>query len=225
MVDVTDGSHVYVRLGALVLLLRHCYSFSESSLSSRLRNDLFRDRLRDFLIVMKLHAVDRAALGLGPQIGRITEHVAQRHIGAYHLHRGPAFHAEDLAAPRGQVPEDLTHEFLGHDDLALHDRLEQRRLTLVHAVLGRHRPGDGEGHLVGVDLVVRAVDQGRLDVDHREARQHAAVERLDDALLAPGGVFLGDRAADDLVDELEALAAAFGVVLISALPYWPRPPD
>src|SRR6202035_1025365 len=40
MVDMTDGSHVDVRLGALVLLLRHCYSFSESSLSSRLRNDL-----------------------------------------------------------------------------------------------------------------------------------------------------------------------------------------
>src|ERR1700720_3677528 len=31
MVDVTDGSHVHVRLGALVLLLRHCYSLLTSS--------------------------------------------------------------------------------------------------------------------------------------------------------------------------------------------------
>src|ERR1700674_6050378 len=133
MVDVTDGPHVHVRLGALVLLLRHCYSFSESSLSSRLRNDLFGDRLRDFLIVMKLHAVDRATLGLGPHVGGVAEHVAQRHIGAYHLHRGPAFHAEDLAAPRGQVAEDLTHELLGHYDLYLHDRLEAPPLVLLDA--------------------------------------------------------------------------------------------
>src|ERR1700694_4421634 len=206
MVDVTDGPHVHVRLGALVLLLRHCYSFSESSLSSRLRNDLFGDRLRDFLIVMKFHAVDSATLRLGPEVGRVTEHVAQWHVGTHHLHRGPALHAKDLAAPRGQVAEDLTHELLGHDDLHLHDRLEQCRLPLLHAVLGRHRPGVGEGHLVGVDLVVGTVDQRRLDVDHGEARQHAAVERLDDALLDRGVVFLGNRAADDLVDELEALA-------------------
>src|SRR6266852_585607 len=206
MVDVPDGSHVHVRLGALVLLLLHCYSFSESSLSSRLRNDLFRDRLRDFLVVMKFHAVDGSTLGLGPQVGGVTEHVAQRHIGAHHLHGGPAFHAEDLAAARGQVAEDLAHELLGHDDLHLHDRLEQRWLALLHAVLGRHRPGDGEGHLVGVDFVVGAVDQRRLDVHHREARQHAAVERLDDAFLDRGVILLRDRAADDLVDELEALA-------------------
>src|SRR5438552_15199476 len=206
MVDVTYGSHVHVRLGALVLLLRHCYSFFESSLGSRLRNDLFGDRLRDFLIVMKFHAVDGATLGLGPQVGGVTEHVAQRHVGAHHLHRGPAFHAEDLAAPRREVTEDLAHEFLGHDDLDLHDRLEQGRLTLLHAVLGRHRPSDGEGHLVGVDLVVGAVHQRRLDVDHRESRQDAAIERLDDALLHRGVVFLRDRATHDLVDELESLA-------------------
>src|SRR5437762_3992810 len=80
MVDVTDGPYIHVRLGALVLLLRHCYSFFESSLGSRLRNDFFRDRLRDFLVVMKLHAVDGATLGLGAQVRGIAEHVAQRHV-------------------------------------------------------------------------------------------------------------------------------------------------
>src|ERR1700730_518234 len=232
MVDMTDGSHVDVRLGALVLLLRHCYSFSESSLSSRLRNDLFRDRLRDFLIVMKLHAVDGAALRLGPQVGRVTEHVAQRHVGAHHLHRRPAFHPEDLTAPRREVAEDLAHELLGHDDLDLHDRLEQRRLALLHAVLGRHRAGDGERHLVGVDLVVRTVHQGGLDVDDRIAGQHAAVESLDDALLDRRVVFLRDRAAHDLVDELEALAGLvrldvdLGVTVLAAPTRLPdEPPD
>src|SRR6266480_4142835 len=206
MVDVTDGPNIHVRLGALVLLLRHCYSFFESSLGSRLRNDFFRDRLRDFLVVMKLHAVDGATLGLGPQVGGIAEHVAQRYVGANDLHGGPAFHAQDLAAPRAQVAEDLAHKFLGHDDLDLHDRLEQGRLALAHAVLGGHRAGDGERHLRGVDLVIGAVHQGGLDVDYRKAGQDAAVEGLDDALLHRGVVLLRDRAAHDLVDELEALA-------------------
>src|SRR6266480_1126258 len=206
MVDVTDGSHIHVRLRALVLLLRHCYSFFESSLGSRLRNDFFRDRLRDFLVMMKLHAVDGATLGLGPQVRGIAEHVAQRHVSTDDLHGGPPFHAQDLAAARAEVTEDLAHEFLGHDDLHLHDRLEQGRLALAHAVLGGHRAGDGERHLRGVDLVIGAVHQGGLDVDYRKAGQDAAVEGLDDALLHRGVVLLRDRAAHDLVDELEALA-------------------
>ena len=37
----------------------------------------------------------------------------------------------------------------------------------------RHLPGDLERHLRRVDLVVRAVDQRRADVDHRVAGQHA----------------------------------------------------
>src|SRR5438105_11382541 len=88
MVDVTDGSHVHVRLGALVLLLRHCYSFFGSSLGSRLRDDFIGNRLRDFLVMMKFHAVDGPPLGLRPQVGGVAEHVAQRHVGAYHLHGG-----------------------------------------------------------------------------------------------------------------------------------------
>src|SRR4030095_2310514 len=51
-----------------------------------------------------------------------------------------------------------------------------------------------------------AVGQPRLDVDDRVAGQHAGVERLADTLLDRRDVFPRDRAADDLVLELEALA-------------------
>ena len=45
------------------------------------------------------------------------------------------------------------------------------------------------------------------DVDDREAVEAAGRHRLLDALLHRGDELAGDRAADDLVDELEALAA------------------
>ena len=50
----------------------------------------------------------------------------------------------------------------------------------------------------------RAVVQRRLEVDEREAGQHALGRRLPDALLDAGKEALGDRAADDLVRELDA---------------------
>ena len=44
-------------------------------------------------------------------------------------------------------------------------------------------------------------------VDDGEAEHAAVLHRLDDALLHRGDELTGDRAADDLVDELEAAAA------------------
>src|SRR5262249_59445753 len=44
------------------------------------------------------------------------------------------------------------------------------------------------------------------EVDHGYARQHARLERLADALFDRRNVFPRDRAADDLVLELEPLA-------------------
>ena len=79
-------------------------------------------------------------------------------------------------------------------------------LRLAHAVLERHRAGDVERLLRRVDVVVRAVDQRDLDVDHRVAGEDAVVSASRDALLDRGDVLPRDRAADDLVDELEALA-------------------
>jgi hypothetical protein len=75
----------------------------------------------------------------------------------------------DLAAAPREVADDVTEELLGGDDLDLHHRLEQNRAGALGAVLDRHRAGDLEGHLGGVDIVEGAVDQLDLDVDHRVA--------------------------------------------------------
>src|SRR5690606_5793286 len=57
-----------------------------------------------------------------------------------------------------------------------------------------------------VHLVVRAVEQRDLDVDHGIAGQHAAAELLLDALVHRRDVLARNHAADDLVLEQVALA-------------------
>ena len=69
------------------------------------------------------------------------------------------------------------------------------------------RPGGPERHLGAVDAVLLAVDERDPHVDHRVAVHAAAGHRLLDALGHGRDVAAADGAADDLVDELEALAA------------------
>ena len=51
--------------------------------------------------------------------------------------------------------------------------------------------------------MVRTLDQGDRDVDHGVAGDHAPLGRLDDSLLDGRDILPRNRAADDLVDELE----------------------
>ena len=86
-----------------------------------------------------------------------------------------------------------------------HDRLEQGRLRLEHAVLERHRGRDLERQLVRVDRVERAVVEGRLEVDQRDSRRttpSAAVSRM--PFSTPAKKPARHRAADDLLGELDA---------------------
>ena len=61
-----------------------------------------------------------------------------------------------------------------------------------------------------VDRVVLAVVEGDLDVDHRVAGEEALDHGRAHALLDRRDEVARDGAADDLVDELEALAARQG---------------
>ena len=66
--------------------------------------------------------------------------------------------------------------------------------------------GDLEGQHAGVDVVVVAVGQRRLEVDHREAGQQAVFLGRRQALFDAGDEFLRHVAADHLV--LEHVARA-----------------
>src|SRR5207237_3739230 len=87
-----------------------------------------------------------------------------------------------------------------------HYRLEQLRLPALHRLLERHRAGDLERHLAGVDLVVRAVDELDADVDDGIPREHPGFHRFLDAQVDARDVLLRDLPADDLVDKLVAVA-------------------
>ena len=82
---------------------------------------------------------------------------------------------------------------------------------LAAGFLEGHRAGDLKGHLGGVDLVIRAVVQGDLHVDHGVTGQDAGLHGALDTGVHGGDIFLGDGAADDLVDELIALAGLVGL--------------
>ena len=75
-------------------------------------------------------------------------------------------------------------------------------LGLACGFLEGHRSGDLECHFVRVDVVVAAVVQRDLDVDHFVAGENAALHRFLNALVDRLDVLLGNRAALDVVDEL-----------------------
>src|SRR5262245_49923601 len=169
-------------------------------------HDLFGDRGRDFLVARELHRVSGASLRHRPHLRRVAEQLPQRHGRPDDLRAAARLHRGDPAATAVQVSHDRAHVLLGRHDLDVHHRLEHHGLGLAAGLLEAHRGGDLERHLGRVDLVIRAVGQPRLDVHHRVAGQHAGIERFADAFLDRRDVLPRDRAADDLVLELEALA-------------------
>src|SRR3954453_9400003 len=167
--------------------------------------DEFRGQVARHLgVVAELHLGARATLRQAAQVGDVPEHLGERNERPDDLRRAARLHPLDLSAAAVEVADDVAHELLGHEDLDLHDRLEDGRVCLGEGVLDGHRTGDLERHLRRVDVVIRTVEQRHLDVDDREPGVDAGRERLADALVHRLDVFARDRAADDLVDELVA---------------------
>src|SRR4051794_38289411 len=172
------------------------------SLSRRLRDDLLGDVGRDLGVRVEHHGVARPPLGAAAQVAHVAEHLRQRHQGLDDAGAGALLHRLDGSAAGVQVADDVTHVLLRGDDLDGHQRLEQGRAGLARGLLEDHRAGDLEGHLRGVDLVVLAVEQGRLDADHRVAGEDAVLHRVLHALVDRRDVLPGDAATGDLVLEL-----------------------
>ena len=171
-----------------------------------LGHDLVRDILGHLLVIGRLHGILAAALGLAAQVGRITEHFAQRDL------RGDAGGAVlgllvlDLAAAAVQVADDVAHILVRDDDVDLHDGFHDDRVALLHGFLESHGAGDRERHFGRVDFVVRAVPQGDLAVHDRITGQNAGLHRTLDTLIDRRDILLRDRAANNAVDELVTLA-------------------
>src|SRR4051812_30812475 len=221
MVDVPDGADVDVRLGPLELGLGHwvplSVSFAVVRVSRGLRavlgwcRGLFaRDLRDDFLghvrghlgVRVEHHGVARPSLGAAAQVPHVAEHLRERDQGLDDAGAGTLVHRLDGSAPGVQVADDVAHVLFRGDDLDGHERLEQRRAGLTSGLLEGDRAGNLEGHLRGVDLVVRTVDQRRLDADHRVAGEHAVLHGVLHALVDRRDVLAGDAPTGDLVLEL-----------------------
>ena len=104
------------------------------------------------------------------------------------------------------------------------DRLEQHRLALGQRLLDGEPAGRAERDLGGVDRMVGAVEQRRLDIDHREA-ERPLHQRVAHAIFDGAEILPWHHAAMDLLVELHARAARAGRISITTSPNWPWPPD
>src|SRR5262245_18560971 len=185
--------------------LRYGPSLSRvSDASGELRLDFLGNRARHFRVVVELHGEGGAPLRHGAQVAHIAEHVGERHHRVDDV--GVAAHvlALDLPAPRVEVADDRAGIVLRGHHLDLHDRLEQHGRALLQGLAQRRAGADFERERRRIDVVVFAVDQRHLEIDHREAGEHAGAEHRLEALLDAGDVLLRHRSADDLILELEA---------------------
>src|SRR4051794_3170668 len=177
-----------------------------NGLARAMLDDLLGDVRRDLVVALELHGVRRAPLGVGAQVGRVAEHLAERDVGADRQRVAAPLLALQAPAPAAEVADDVAEEVLGGHDLDLEHRLEQDGLGAARGLLEGERAGDLEGDLGRVRVVVLPVDERHADVDDGVARAHAVGERLLDALLDGGDELDRHRAAADLRDEVEALA-------------------
>ena len=171
-----------------------------------------------------LHGELGAVLAEAAQRAHIAEQVGQRHEGGDYLGVVALVGALDLAAAGVQVADDVADVVFRRHHLDLHDRLEQLRRGLVAQFAEGGAGGDFEGQHAGVDVVIGAVDQRRLEVDHREAGQQAVFLGLRQALFDAGDVFLRHVAADDLALELIARAGFDRLEHDLDRANWPEPP-
>src|SRR5262245_24247795 len=92
-------------------LLRSNFAFAIFILLLRLQG--FRDRLRNRVIVVKLHGVLRAALGHGAQRVDVTKHAGQRDHRGHDLRVAAGVGALHLTAAAVQVADDAAEEVFG----------------------------------------------------------------------------------------------------------------
>ena len=114
VIHVADRAHVHMRLGAFEFTLGHglstCLLILSWCLSCRMSVDrhsalldhCFGDIRRRFGVVIEFHRERRAALAHRAQAGRVTEHLAERHLRGDRLAGRTVFLALQHAAPARQ---------------------------------------------------------------------------------------------------------------------------
>src|SRR5690606_32210823 len=148
------------------------------------------DVRRHRCVMIKDHRVLGTALAHGAQAVDVFEHVRQRYMRIDHDRDATLFLALDLATAGVQVADHVTDVIFRRHHLDLHHRLEQLRGGLLGGYAEAGERGDFDREYRGVDVVEGAVEQGRLDAQHRQAREPTRGENAFYALLDAREVFL-----------------------------------
>src|SRR6478609_3244099 len=173
-------------------------------LAANLLDDLVGDALGNLGVRVELHRVRSLAGGLGPQVANVPEHLGQRHEGVDDHVTVTLLLCLDLAATAVDVADDGAEERLGGRHLHREHRLQQHGLGHAGGLLEGLVAGDLERELRRVDVVVGAVLEGELHVDHRVAGEHAELQRVLAALVDGRDVLARDATTRHAVDELVA---------------------
>ena len=115
----------------------------------------------------------------------------------------PLAHSLNTAAPPGQIAHENAGKTLRRLNLHPHQRFQQNRPGLLHAVAESPPSGQSEGELIGVHVMVAAVVKHSPEIDHGKAGQPAMRRRFLNAFLHRRNKGPRNRPAENLVDELE----------------------
>src|SRR6476660_3890954 len=197
-------------MGVLRGVVRACCSWPGPGrlLAADLLDDLLGDVRGNLGVRVELHGVRRLTGGLRPQVANVPEHLRQGHKRVDDHVAVALLLGLDLAAARVDVADDRAEEALRGGHLDGEHRLEQDRLRAAGGLLEGLVAGDLERELGRVDVVVGAVLERELHVDHRVAGEHAELHGLLAALVDRGDVLLRHATTGDVVDELVARADA-----------------
>src|SRR5262249_52502571 len=168
------------------------------------RYDLLGRLAGEFRHVVELEREAADARSGGADLDDEIADLALRHHGADHVPALPTLagvETENLTALAGQDRVDLGGGVRWARDLHHMDRLQQHRLALRQRLGYANTARNAERHVGGVDRMIRAVDQGHRDVDHRKA-ERAMFHRVDDAFLDSRAVIARDHATAALALEL-----------------------
>src|ERR1017187_7443356 len=149
-----------------------------------------------------------APLGKGADVCHVAEEHLEGHGGRDDARPRLVFHRLHAAAAAVDVADQVALIFLGRRDLDAHDRLEEDRGRLLHRILEGENARHLERELGRIDLVERPVDDADDDIDDRVPGDRAVVAAFHVSGDRRLYEFLRYRAADNLVEHLDALALA-----------------
>src|SRR5262249_10159418 len=171
------------------------------------RDDFLRQLVGNVVVVGGLHRIARPALRFGSEIGGITEHFGERHLGLDDDVVATRFAAGNAAAPRAEVAHQVTGLLIRRVNFHVHDGLKQRRTRLLHSFLERQRAGNLERNVRRIHVVVFAVVQNGAKIRYWKPCEIAARGRVANTLFDRRNPVFRNRSAENIVDELDALAA------------------